>query len=125
MTLETRHDLPDEHLKGDAYSTNNRESVKKYQPDPDINGGASGISEQASCDEEIKNNMDVAVVSPRQAESDLFIQKDGVTPTKGPTSQSLWKKLKTDLPFRRRYMHTLCVCWGFVVLVRMLKCLNC
>ena len=119
MTLETRHDFPDEHPKTDTPSSN-QDSINKYLHDQDY-GGANEVLEQASCDEDMTANVDVAVISPAQAESDLFIKKVGGAPNKGQTSQSLLERLKTDLPFRGRYMHTLCLCWGFIVLVRLLR----
>ena len=119
MTLETRHDLPDQpHKTDEASDTDNQDlRMNKYLDDQD-NRGANETSEKASGDQEIGTSGNVAVVSYGRNESDWFIKKEEIATTKGGPTQSLLKRLKTDLPFRRRYMHTLCVCWGFIVLVR-------
>ena len=102
MTLETQHDM-----------ATTADQTTDSSDDPDIkphDNGANDMSENLSHGKDHTANDISAGVSHDHAEMEAFIAQPD-------SKQSLLTRLKTDLPFRRRYMHTVCVCWGFVVLV--------
>ena len=80
---------------------------------------ANDMSENMSHDQEHVTNNSSAVVSQGDEEVESFIKNDDSNNDQASSdnTKSLLTRLKQDLPFRRRYMHTMCVCWGFIVLV--------
>ena len=80
---------------------------------------ANDMSENMSHDQEHVTNNSSAVVSQGDEEVESFIKNDDSNNDQASpdNTKSLLTRLKQDLPFRRRYMHTMCVCWGFIVLV--------
>ena len=127
MTLETPHDLaitPEKASNSsDSVEARSHDNKENRSPDYQANDGsldlaanardqkANDLVENLSSGKGLAVNKRSPASPPKPDEVETFIdgQLNG--------SQRLLTRLKTDLPFRRRYFHTIWVCWGFVVLV--------